>query len=419
MNRQRRRITAVSTAVLSLAVLAGCSAGGGSTSTTSGSQSITVATLKAAYFDGCMSAVIPEFTAETGINVELAALPYDGMFDKYQATFASGQSSYDLMTIAFQWTGGFAANGFLEPVDPSAVEGVSKTLVDQYVYSGTEYGVPFNSSVMGMFYRTDILAKMGETFPDTQEGLQALLAKLAADPDLKAQGILPTSVMGDKTQGMANFNTIYHSLGGPAFENDKSEPNPIDVGIAAQAFRNLKSQIEYSPAGALTATFSSTPSQFASGTVAMLPVWNTTAGNTFESADSKVKGNYAFAATPGGAGDLGGWGNVVPASSSNKEAAAKFAAYLASPKVDLECSLEAGKSPVQEENFTNPDLLATTPYLPEVVNVLATGVPRYTGEKAGTLNDIVDSVTSQFLAGQLGSADEAAQKLADQIAAAA
>lgn len=420
LNNHRRALAATVALVAPALGLTACSAGGGAPVTGDrGDAAISVVTLQSPTFQGCIEALIPGFTEETGIEVNLTAIPYDGMLDKYQTSFAAGTATYDLLTIAFQWTGQFAANGFLEPVaDEGALDGVAQTLANQYQFAGEQFAVPYNSAVMGYFYRTDILDRLGVDFPTSQEELLDLLPILENDPELQAEGIFPTSVMGDKTQGMANFNSVYHSLGGPAFENENSQPNPIDVDIATRAYESLAAQVAASPASVLTGTFASTPAEFAAGTVVLLPAFNGSVGSSFESDESAVKGNYAFTATPGGAGDLGGWGNAVAASSTQKEAAAKFAAYIATPEADLKCALEFGKPPVSEANFSNEEILVNIPYLPSVFEALKTATPRYAGENAGTLNDIVDSITSQFLAGQLGSAADAAQELADQIAAA-
>ncbi|MBW9122331.1 extracellular solute-binding protein [Microbacterium trichothecenolyticum] len=393
--------------------LAGCAGGGGGGEASEGpADSITVATVKAPGYADCINSVKDAFTEETGTKVELVELPYAGMFDKYQAGFQSGNAPYDLIGIPFQWTGQFADQGAIAEVE--APDDVLESVNGQYTYAGTQYGIPYNSGLMGFYYRTDLLEQMGyDKFPDTTEGIVELEEKIKADPTLSGQGIFPTSVMGDQTQLMALFNTLYHGLGGPAFEKEDGTVNDIDVDAAAATFDTIQQMVDLSPAGALTATFATVPAQFFDGTVAVIPMFSTSMpGPTLES--SSIAGNYAFAAAPGG-GDLAGWGWVVDAASEKQQSAQDFAHFLADPKNEIPCVEQFGRSPITTEAYQNEEVIATNPVTPQIEAALADGQKRFTGPQAQGLNETVNAITSQFLAGQLGDSDAAAQKLADEI----
>lgn len=416
--RHRRRINqgrAAAAIAVTAVVLAGCSTGSGGPQ--QGTGQIHVAANAAPSHDQCMKTVVDDFKKNTGIDVVVDSIPYSALRDKYLSGFAAGAGDYDLVDIAFQWTGEFADAGFLEPIDKGELSGLLPSAVDQYSYKGKQYAVPLQSGIMGMFYRTDVLQKLGAEYPKNWDEAEKLAATITADPSLK--GMKPFALMGDRSQGMANFNSIYRGLGGKPLENENAEPNPLDVSTAARTLDLIRTNLkEYSPSGALAAGFADTPPLFASGQVAFLPAFDASPGNLFEqdSSTNAVKGKYSFAPLPGGAGDLGGFGLAIPTDSKNKENAKKFAEYMASPEVDVKCAANNGRGPVRETTFSDKSAIAANPVLPQLKTALEAGVKRYTGAKGGTLNDLVDTYTNRYVAGDFPSAQAAAEQLAAEIA---
>ncbi len=110
---------------------------------------------------------------------------------------------------------------------------------------------------------------------------------------------------------------------------------------------------------------------------------------------------------------MGGWGLAVPESSENQENAFQFAAFMASEEADHACFVEYGKVRCSRRR-TRPTMSPICSTQTESERPSENSLPRPSGGSAGKINTMITDVISRFTAGQIATADEAAQEMADQ-----
>ena len=129
--------------------------------------------------------LLPEFKAQTGIDVEIEAISYIDMHSKLVPQLSSPEGGYDAIVVDFYWVAEFTQAGWLMPLDDL----IKKDNVDTSVYvpslmnlvgkvSGTTYMLPFYNYSMGIIYRKDMLND-----PKEQEAFKAKYGIGSEDPD--------------------------------------------------------------------------------------------------------------------------------------------------------------------------------------------------------------------------------------------
>jgi ABC-type glycerol-3-phosphate transport system substrate-binding protein len=410
----------VGLALASTFALAACSTAGTPGGTTSGSASdaadaasITAVFLSGGAYDPCSEAYATEFQQKYGTKVNVIHEGYPTLHDKLLTALSSGATSYDVMMIAYQWTGEFSPflTDLTKPVAAnSSLKNVIASATDSYKVGSKQYAVPFSAQAETMFYRTDLFDKAGLKAPTTWAQWEKDVNFFTNNPDYP--GVYGTSIKASDSNSESEFNSRYYGLGGKSLG---SEGSKIDTKIAAQALTLLKNDVTKSPAGARSATFAETGAQFKSGIVAMGEFQPTTVLSLINAttADNKVLGKVAVTTLPGGHGEMGGWGLAVPKSSANQATATKFAQFLSTESADHDCFVKDGKSPVQNATYTASDV-SKLYYTKGIKDALESSLPRPSGANGGKINTMMTTVIGQFLAGQISSADDAAKQMANQ-----
>ncbi|MEN0002425.1 MAG: extracellular solute-binding protein, partial [Pseudomonadota bacterium] len=148
--------------------------------------------------------VLPEFTKETGIEVEVDQLPYLKMRERQTLELAQDEGEYDLIGYVVFSKADYVfadqlenlAKYFMNPklADPSYD---AEDLIDGYVENigvaggakgylpgktGSLFGIPFGSETSVLAYRKDIFEKHGIATPETYD---QLLDAACAIPELE------------------------------------------------------------------------------------------------------------------------------------------------------------------------------------------------------------------------------------------
>ena len=104
--------------------------------------------------------VLPQFTEETGIEVEVEVVNYAEMHTKLVPQLVAPTGSYDAIVVDFYWVGEFTKAGWLQPLDERIAAGDFDTSVyfDSLMnlvgkVDGTTYMLPFYNYAMGLTYR--------------------------------------------------------------------------------------------------------------------------------------------------------------------------------------------------------------------------------------------------------------------------
>jgi multiple sugar transport system substrate-binding protein len=170
MNRiPRRQITAIGLVALALSVAA-CG-GPASTPTSSDKGPIQVWTMEDST---SFTALMQDFTRQTGIPVQVEAVPWANVNDKLTTAVASGNGP-DLMQIGLSLLPSFQSAGALLDLSPyvknhpglQSSNYLSAVASDKINPSGKVLSVPWVSDVRILFYRSDILSAAGISAPPT------------------------------------------------------------------------------------------------------------------------------------------------------------------------------------------------------------------------------------------------------------
>ena len=186
-------------------VMAACSSGGNSSADTTAPVADTVA---AKPFDGVTLSFgkaphgedekanwdkwLPEFTAQTGIKVELTQVPWDQLEALYTANFAS-DTPYDVTYQTSTHLTLFGERGAFEDLTPringedfaADLPNFPPGVLGASTYKGKLYGVPFVVGTIAMYANLDMLKSAGVEMPTTDEELVAAAAAIMADQKSK------------------------------------------------------------------------------------------------------------------------------------------------------------------------------------------------------------------------------------------
>jgi multiple sugar transport system substrate-binding protein len=325
--------------------------------------------------------VLPEFTAQTGIEVEVDMLPYLDMRERQTLELSLDEGAYDLISYVVFSKADYVyadqilnlAPFFMNPrlADPNYD---AEDLIDGYVQNigvaggergylpgptGSLYGLPFGSETSVMYYRTDIFDELGlEPAADYDTLLDQACAIPAAMPGMG--GVASRAASGH--QASHAFLLHLAPLGGRVF-GDGWEPtiNSAEGVAAAEALRTI---VECGPEGSSAFGPSEAANAFAQGQAAIF-IDSIAFASTFEDESrSTVVGNVGWAPHPAGvraASQTGGFGLAIPRNGANPEAAFLLMQWLTSREGDLAVAM-AGGNPSRFSTYANEELNAKFPW---------------------------------------------------------
>jgi len=326
--------------------------------------------------------ILPEFTAQTGIEVEVDQLPYLKMRERQTLELAQEEGDYDLVAYVVFSKADYVyadqlenlARYFMNPklADPSYD---ADDLIDGYVYNigfaggnkgylqgktGSLFGVPYGSETSILGYRKDIFEKHGLKVPETYDEMLDIACKI---PELEPG-------MGGLSSRAASGHHASHAfllhlapLGGRIFDDGW---NPIvnnEAGV--NAANALKKIIDCGPEGAASFGFGEALGSFLAGDTAMFLDTTVVAGQIDDPSKSKVVGKVGWAMHPEGVrrgSQTGGFGIGIPKNAENKEAAFLLMQWLTSKEGDKLVAL-AGGNPSRFSTHADADVNAKFPHM--------------------------------------------------------
>ncbi len=326
--------------------------------------------------------ILPEFTKETGIMVEVDQLQYLKMRERQTLELTKDVGDYDLIGYVVFSKADYVyadqlenlAKYFMNPklADPKYD---ADDLIDGYVANigiaggekgylpgktGSLFGLPFGSETSILGYRKDIFEKHGLKVPTTYDELLELACKI---PQLEPG-------MGGLSSRAASGHHASHAfllhlapLGGRIFDDDWNPIMNNEAGVAAATA--LKKIVDCGPEGAQTFGFAEAGAAFLQGKTAMFLDSTQFAGQVNDPAKSAVVGKVGWAMHPAGvrqASQTGGFGIGIPANAQHKEAAFLLMQWLTSKKADKLIALEGG-NPSRFSTHEDPDVNAKFPHM--------------------------------------------------------
>lgn len=325
-------------AVAGIALLAGCSSGGGNSPSEEAADPGLSAEISYGFWDEsqrpAMEQIIEDFNKEyPNIKVSTQITPYANYFTKLQTQGSSGT-----LPDVF-WMNGpnfqlYASNDLLAPmadgVDP---KNYPQALNDLYSYDGKQYGVPKDFDTIGVFYNKAVFDKAGVEYPTDDWTWEEFHTKAKAVSDaLSGEGIYGVA---NGLDGQSYYYNTMLQAGGEMISEDgtKSGFDSPESIAGLQLVADLIADGSSPTQSQLSDTAGD--QWFLNGKSAMY--WTGTWSNA-QLLASPIKDTIALAPLPQGerkATVIHGLANVVASGSSQMAAAQAFQAYLGSEEAAL------------------------------------------------------------------------------------
>jgi ABC-type glycerol-3-phosphate transport system substrate-binding protein len=370
-------------------VLAACGGGGGETDTEAGSGGTEAAGGDAGELNvflvpspssTALQAMIPAFTEETGITVNVTETPYGEAHQQQLLAFRAGNGQYDVVQFDNTFLANYGNNQVLEPLDPY-LEGSEAYDVDDFPaplrdygdYQGQTLGLILSTEPFLLWYRTDIFSELGLEPPETwDEYLQTART-------ISESGRAAGQIMGYASPANSWwFNQLLWSFGGQLYDEDF---NPtVDTPAGRQAIDFMVESLRYAPDAAVSATGDDVTNVFISEDVGMMIQYSGYYPLVVDPETSSFPDQVATVRVPTGSEDvihLAGWNIGIPADSQRKDQAWQFLEF-ALGKDNATTFLEEGAAAIGRTSVTTDDaLLSEQPYLAELNIPESVRVERY------------------------------------------
>ena len=348
---------------------------------------------------------IPDFKAETGIDIVLDSQPYDALQQKVFAELAVDSPYYDVIIVDTPWTpaitnkleplSGYLTNEALNDVsDPALDDFIEKVFFDTAVYNpaatnmqfpdksavdveaitggGFEiYGLPLQANALVAMYRTDLFDNADEkaafeaqagrelVFPDTWDELTEV-AKFFTRPDKNLYGT--TLMAGNGDWATDDFKTLLAAWGGDGYmvSDDFTLAFNTPEGVDALTYyANLINTEKVTPPGVTSFSWDDASAAFTSGLTAIGMNYHT------EALGPDIQGTISYALAPRKVArgpHFGTWMLSVNKASQNKEWAYRAANWFTSAPTQIKmlaAQLHPSRKSVYEAAKTDP---AATPF---------------------------------------------------------
>lgn len=366
-----------------------------------------------------LKTLVPEFEQLTGIKVNFEDMPYPTLQEKQLTSITQGNNAYDIVHVDCVWMGQYAGQGWLTQVDDLAAQTDPKYLdLADFVprltqeldyWDGKLYGLPFDTSVMMFYYRTDLFEKYGLKAPTTWDEVLQAATKITEGE--KANDVYGITLMAKRSVQLGcTYGNLLGAYGG--YYYDKNYKATMNSPEAIQALEMLKKLVDQANPGALAQDYDEGDAAFAGGSAAMFLQWNDSIPRYNNPDNSKIIGKWAAAPMPGvkmpdgkirQSPTIGGWNTGILAESKNKEAAWEFLLWAVSK--EMEHKLADAQPPARSSVLSEPDMVAKYPEYGPMLDTLkvAWGRPRI--PVWPQMTDNIEAALSQAVTGELSPAD--------------
>ena len=323
--------------------------------------------------------LLPEFTKETGIKVEVDKLAVPRMKDKQLLEMAKPSGDYDLACYVVMWKGEYVKKNLIRELEPffknPALADPSydmKDIIPGYLENiglvggprgylagpGAKlYGLPYGAETSVLAYRRDIFEKHSLKPPTNYLEFEKLLPILR---DKEGIGALTS-------RGQAGHQCVHawllhlNPLGGKVFDANWKPRFNDDIGVAALKF--LKLVVDTGPAGIAGYGQGEMLTAFTQGQASMYLDSTIIAGVVNDPARSRVAGKVSYVVHPKGsryASQSGGFGMAIPKNAKNPDAAFLLLQWLTSKAQDKAvCRLGGG--PTRNSSLDDVNLVRQFP----------------------------------------------------------
>lgn len=305
---------------------------------------------------------IPEFTAQTGIKVELEAYPEDVLRNKAIVELTARSKDFDVYTTSPpQEMLMFANNKWSTNLD-SFIAASPAYEIDDYMpgaiagsrTQGETHSIPLFTERPVLYYRADIFAAKGLKPPKTFDEMEKIAAQLN-DPANKFYGFVER---GAGNAAVTQFVTFLRGYGGD-YQSADHRKATLNTPEAMKAYRYYGEILrKYGPPGVLSMNWGETSNIFTEGLAAMRIDNDSQYGRAVDETKSSVWDKVEFAVVPDGPEGLSvcnvaPWALMIPSFSSKKDAAWAFIEWATSKEMSL-LAMQAGQFGARQSTWNNP-----------------------------------------------------------------
>src|SRR5918996_1403496 len=267
--------------------------------------------------------VVPQFTEQTGIEVDIEVVNYAEMHTKLVPQLVAPTGSYDVID---------------DPQEQAAFK--------------EKYGIDL---------------RVPETWDEYMKQVEFFTRDTDGNGQIDFYGVVNQGLRPDPI-AMEWSNYLYAN-GGQYY--DESWRPMLDTPEAIEALEDYKNNLnQYGPVGAASFGFDEAFNVAAQGKAYSYITYNMFRTAYDDPEQSAVVGRVEIAPVPSG-GLNGAWGWAIPNSSPNPEAAWTFLKWIESPEIAKERALLGG-SPTRSDVFDDPELAEKYPYYPALRDLLDT-----------------------------------------------
>lgn len=300
-----------------------------------------------------MLGLLPEFTRESGIKVEVDRLPIPKMKEKQLVELSKPQSGFDLACYVVMWKSEYVRKNLIQELEPflknPALADPAFDMADiapsylenlglvggwrGYLAGPTAklYGLPYGAETSILAYRTDIFAKHGLFAPSTYFELEHLLPVLR-----EKAGIAALSSRGQAGHQCVHAWLLHlNPIGGKVFNLDWTAR--VNDARGLRALELLKLVIATGPKDVVEFDQKAMMNAFLQGETAMYLDSTVIFGAVRDPQQSKIIGKVAYARHPKAymhASQSGGLGLAIPRTARNAQAGFLLMQWLTSKAQD-------------------------------------------------------------------------------------
>lgn len=332
-----------------------------------------------------LQCLLPEFTRQTGIQVELETQPLGHIFD---CIASEDVRNYDVLRLDVS-SFDYMAPRLLVPltdIDPHAASHLKRFipgLETNYCYvDNVLYAFPFDISIQMLFYRRDLFEnaiesrcfyennhyalKVPETFEEFNEVARYFTRSFRAES--------PTAYGASVSLGNPSSCSVEYLVRLLGMKGDIFDENGllhISSPIAKKALENYLETASYADP-AVVHSWAAVADRFVRGELAMAILFVNHASRLLQAQNAMAYNQVGFAPVPGSRPLLGGGTLGVCAFSQRKEDAYKLIHWATSEEISARLMIMGGISPCQLA-YENIEVLNAYPWLEDFSRNLQMG----------------------------------------------